>query len=413
MDQQSPTIEWLLGRFFNGTASASEKAALFEYLQRPENDAILKQWIDKVEPGQLVAQSFPEGTADAMLQAIFRAGAQPALQEEEKASPVKKMRKLWRWYAAAMVLIITGAVVYFFGIPEKENGKETTASVSKDKQNIQPIQPGTDKAVLILDDGREVELDNKGNQMVDAGAGTSVSRNNAMLDYTDLHRSANATGNLPVIYHTLSTPKGAQYQLTLSDGSRVWLNAASAIRFPVVFDAAREIEVQGEVYIEVQQNRNKPFIIRSNEAVVQVLGTSININAYTNEEASKITLVNGSVRVQKGNAKATGGVVLKQGQQALLFPGLQHRQIQVKEVDVQQQIAWKNGQFSFNSTDIAALMRQMERWYNVEVIYPKGIPADRFTGNIPRSVNLNQFLEILRYSDIKATVEGNSVIIKP
>jgi ferric-dicitrate binding protein FerR (iron transport regulator) len=154
-------------------------------------------------------------------------------------------------------------------------------------------------------------------------------------------------------------------------------------------------------------------MIRSNEAVVQVLGTSININAYANEEASKVTLVSGSVRVQKGNTNTVAGVVLKPGQQALLYPGLQNRQIQVKEVDVQQQIAWKNGQFSFSSTDIAVLMRQMERWYNVEVIYPKGIPADRFTGNIPRSVNLNQFLDILRYSDIKATVEGNSVIIKP
>jgi transmembrane sensor len=412
MDQQTPSIEWLLEKFFSGTASAAEKAMLFDQLQRPENDAILKQWIDKVEPDQLVAQSFPEGTADAMLQAIFRAGAQPALSEE-KDMVVRKISPRWRWYAAAMVLAVLGASVYFFWIPEKETKQETTASANKGNKSLQPIQPGTDKAVLILDDGREVELDNKGNQLVDAGSGTSVSRNNAMLDYTDLHRSGKTTGNMPVVYHTLSTPKGAQYQLTLSDGSRVWLNAASAIRFPVVFDAAREIEVQGEVYIEVQQNRNKPFIIRSNEAVVQVLGTSININAYANEEASKVTLVNGSVRVQKGNTNTVAGVVLKPGQQALLYPGLQNRQIQVKEVDVQQQIAWKNGQFSFSSTDIAVLMRQMERWYNVEVIYPKGIPADRFTGNIPRSVNLNQFLDILRYSDIKATVEGNSVIIKP
>jgi transmembrane sensor len=411
MDQHTP-IEWLLAKFFNGTASALEKAELFENLQRPENDAILKQWIAKVEPDQLVPQSFPEGAADAMLQAIFRAGAQPAVSEE-KDTVVRKIRPIWHWCAAAMVLFVLGASVYFFWIPEKETKQRTTASAGKGNKSIQPIQPGTDKAVLTLDDGREVELDNKGNQLVDAGSGTSVSRNNAMLDYTGLHRSGKTTGNMPVVYHTLSTPKGAQYQLTLSDGSRVWLNAASAIRFPVVFDTAREIEVQGEVYIEVKQNRNKPFVIRSNEAVVQVLGTSININAYANEGTSKVTLVNGSVRVQKGNTNAGAGVVLRPGQQALLYPGLQNRQIQVKEVDVQQQIAWKNGQFSFNSTDIAALMRQMERWYNVEVIYPKGIPADRFSGNIPRSVNLDQFLDILRYSDIKATVEGNSVIIKP
>lgn len=409
MDQQTPSIEWLLGRFFNGTATAVERAALFDQLQRPENDAILKQLIEKVEPEKLGEQSFPEGTADAMLQAIFRAGARPALLQEVPV--VRKVRPLWRWYAAAIVLVLLGAGIWFFWIPEKKNVKPVLASTEKSKQLQQPIQPGTDKAVLILDDGREVELENKGNQLVDAGSGARVERNNAMLDYTDLHRTGKV--EMPVTYHTLSTPKGGQYQLTLSDGSRVWLNAASAIRFPLSFASTREIEVQGEVYIEVQQNKDKPFVVRTNEGVVQVLGTSININAYSNEEAAAVTLVNGSVKVQKGNTQIAGGVVLKPGQQALLYHGLQNRQIQVKAVDVQQQIAWKNGQFSFKSTDIAALMRQMERWYNVEVIYPKGIPADRFTGNIPRSVNLNQFLEILRYSDIKATVEGNSVIIKP
>ncbi|WP_127125247.1 FecR family protein [Pseudoflavitalea rhizosphaerae] len=411
MDQQTPSIEWLLGRFFSGAATEAERAALFELLQRPENDAILKQWINKVEPAMLEEQLFPEGSADAMLQAIFRAGAGSALLQEE-VPVVKRIRPLWRWYAAAMLLVLVGAGLWFFWIPEQEKKKNKTASAEKSNRSSQPIQPGTDKAVLILDDGREVQLDNKGNQLVDAGSGTSVTRSNAMLDYTELYRKQKAAGVSAATFHTLSTPRGGQYQLTLSDGSLVWLNAASSVRFPVRFGDAREIEVWGEVYIQVKPNKNKPFFIRTTSAVVEVLGTSININAYTNEEASKVTLVNGSVKVSQEGIKAGPGVVLKPGRQALLYPD-QKNNMQVKTVDVQQQIAWKNGQFSFKSTDIAALMRQMERWYNVDVVYPKGIPADRFTGNIPRSVNLNQFLEILRYSDIKATVEGNSVIIKP
>lgn len=407
MDQQTPSIEWLLSRFFSGEASAAEKALLFEYLKDPVHDTILKQWISKTDPAKLKALSFPDDSANAMLEAIFRADA-AALQE---TAVVRSLRPRWRWYAAAILLLMVGAGAWFLWMPQKGNNKNAAGSIS-DQLAVQPIPAGTNKAILLLNDGRLLELDDKGDQLVDAGAGDSITRSNAMLDYTDLHRSGKGEGENPVRYHTLSTPRGGQYQLTLADGSRVWLNAASAIRFPTAFGEERAIEVKGEVYIEVKQDKDKPFIIRSTDATVQVLGTSININAYENEEAESVTLVNGSVRVLKGKVQTGAQVVLQPGQQALLYPG-NDKKMDVKQVDVQQQIAWKNGLFSFKSTDIAALMRQMERWYNVEAAYPKGIPADRFSGTIPRSVNLNQFLEILRYSDIKATVDGRSVIIKP
>lgn len=406
MDQQTPSIEWLLSRFFSGEATAAEKALLFEYLKDPEHDATLKQWINSIEPASLNAKSFPEGTANDMLEAIFRAGTPNA----ESHTVIRKLGSRRYWYAAAILLVLLGAATWFLWLPEK--GKTNSGDAATGKLSLQPIQPGSNKAVLILGDGREVKLDDKGEQLVDAGSGDSITRSNAMLDYTDLHRSGKEGGERLPEFHTLSTPKGGQFQLTLSDGSRVWLNAASAIRFPATFGAEREIEVKGEVYVEVKQDPNKPFIIRSTDATVQVLGTSININAYENEDAVNVTLVNGSVRVLKGKTQTAKQVVLQPGQQAQLYPG-NDKKIEVKQVDVQQQIAWKNGLFSFKSTDIAALMRQMERWYNVNVIYPKGIPADRFSGTIPRSVNLNQFLDILQYSDIKATVDGKSVIIKP
>ncbi|MGN6416226.1 MAG: FecR family protein [Pseudobacter sp.] len=406
MDQQTPSIEWLLSRFFSGEATAAEKALLFEYLKDPVHDATLKQWINSIEPASLNAKSFPEGTAKGMLEAIFRAGTPNA----ESYTVIRKPGSRRYWYAAAILLVLLGAGTWFLLLPGK--GKTNSGdNAATGRLALQPIQPGSNKAVLILGDGREVKLDDKGDQLVDAGSGDSITRSNAMLDYTDLHRSGKNEERLPE-FHTLSTPKGGQFQLTLSDGSRVWLNAASAIRFPATFGAEREIEVKGEVYVEVKQDPNKPFIIRSTDATVQVLGTSININAYENEDAVNVTLVNGSVRVLKGKTQTANQVVLHPGQQAQLYPG-NDKKIEVKQVDVQQQIAWKNGLFSFKSTDIAALMRQMERWYNVNVIYPKGIPADRFSGTIPRSVNLNQFLDILQYSDIKATVDGKSVIIKP
>lgn len=408
MDQQTPSIEWLLSRFFSGEASAAEKALLFEYLKDPVHDATLKQWISNIEPAGLNAMSFPEDTANDMLEAIFRAGS-GNLRDQQTV--VRKLSVRRFWYAAAILVLLLGAATWFLWLPEK--GKTNSSDpAATGKLALQPIQPGSNKAVLILGDGRQVKLDDKGDQLVDAGSGDSITRSNAMLDYTDLHRSGSKEGERLPEYHTLSTPKGGQFQLTLSDGSRVWLNAASAIRFPATFGAEREIEVKGEVYVEVKQDQHRPFIVRSTNATVQVLGTSININAYENEEAVSVTLVNGSVRVLKGNTQTTKQVVLQPGQQAQVYPG-NDRKIEVKQVDVQQQIAWKNGIFSFKSTDIAALMRQMERWYNVDVIYPKGIPADRFSGAIPRSVNLNQFLDILQYSDIKATVDGKSVIIKP
>lgn len=408
MDQQTPSIEGLLSRFFRGEASPAEKALLFEYLKDPVHDATLKQWISNIEPAGLDALSFPEGTANEMLDAIFRAGS---TSRQDQAPVVRKLR--WRryWYAAAILLLLLGAATRFLWFPEKGN-TNSNENAATGKLALQPILPGSNKAVLILGDGRQVKLDDKGEQLLDAGSGDSITRSNAMLDYTNLHRSGKEGGERLPELHTLSTPKGGQFQLTLSDGSRVWLNAASAIRFPSTFGAEREIEVKGEVYVEVKQDQHKPFIIRSTDATVQVLGTSININAYENEDAVSVTLVNGSVRVLKGKSQTANQVVLQPGQQARLFPG-DDKKIEVKQVDVQRQIAWKNGFFSFKSTDIAALMRQMERWYDVNVIYPKGIPADRFSGTIPRSVNLNQFLDILQYSDIKATVDGKSVIIKP
>ncbi|MBO9635844.1 MAG: FecR domain-containing protein [Chitinophagaceae bacterium] len=416
MDQHIPSLDWLLTRFFNGSASASEKEQLFKYLQQPENDAILKEWISRVNPDTLDPQSFPEGTADAMLQAIFQAGSSKDAAMEEKTE-LKKVIPIRRWIAAASILVMVAAVAWWLLVQKTGNPDQTlAANETNTEKKADPVPPGSDKAILELDNGNTIRLDSKGNSEVDIEFGSSIERTKAMLDYSAIHQDPNSRKQFPegapVTRHKLSTPKGGQYQLTLPDGSKVWLNAASSIRFPTSFGDTRKISIEGEVYIEVAPDKNKPFIVQTNEAEIQVLGTIFNINAYENEEASAITLVNGSVKVLRG-ASPESNVVLDPGQQAILFPAQQRKPIQVKQVDVQQQIAWKNGLFSFKSTDIASMMRQMERWYDMEAVYPKGMPADRFSGSFPRSVNLDQFLEILRYSDIKATVEGKSVIIKP
>lgn len=185
MDQQTPSIEWLLSRFFSGEASAAEKALLFDYLKDPVHDATLKQWISNIEPAKLDALTFPEGTANDMLEAIFKAGT---LNPASHSTVVRKLRARQYWYAAAILLVLLGAATWFLWLPEKgkTNSGENEAT---GKLALQPIQPGSNKAVLILGDGRQVKLDDKGDQLVDAGSGDSIMRSNAMLDYTDMHLS--------------------------------------------------------------------------------------------------------------------------------------------------------------------------------------------------------------------------------
>jgi ferric-dicitrate binding protein FerR (iron transport regulator) len=225
----------------------------------------------------------------------------------------------------------------------------------------------------------------------------------------------------------MSTPKGRQYQLTLQDGSKVWLNAASSIRYPTAFTGnTRDVEITGEAYFEVKHNAQQPFRVRlPNGSIVEDIGTSFNVNAYNDEADIKTTLIEGSVRVLSsvvsGMSPAGGGgsdqrdmtgvgrgVVLKPGEQA---EATSNSLLTTRSVDLDAVMSWKNGYFSFNNADIKTVMRQLSRWYDVDVIYQGEIPNEKLEGKIPRNVNASVVLDALQYTGIKFKIEGKKIIV--
>ncbi len=195
----------------------------------------------------------------------------------------------------------------------------------------------------------------------------------------------------------MSTPSGGQYRLQLADGTKVWLNAVSSVTFPTSFTGRdRTIAVTGEVYLEVASDKSRPFIVRTPSDTIAVLGTSFNINAYPDEGAGKISLLTGKIRVNK--------LVLTPGQ--ALING------KISSTNPQQDIAWKNGLFDFNNADVPAIMRQLSRWYDVEIVYDGKIPELRFTGNLQRKLTLTQVIRSLAEVDIRLKLRGRQLHVE-
>jgi ferric-dicitrate binding protein FerR (iron transport regulator) len=293
------------------------------------------------------------------------------------------------------------------------------AAVVQEKPKSQlknDVLPGGNKAVLTLGNGATIILDSAHTGALAQQGNTQVVKlNNGQLLYN--HTAKNGENSLtidhsPLTYNTLSTPRGGQYQLVLPDGSTVWLNAASSIRFPTAFTGnERNVEITGEAYFEVKKNAAMPFTVKMNNgASVQVLGTHFNINAYDDEETIKTTLLEGSVKITKDAALA----IIRPGEQATLSHKSQTSQnIPVQKVDVEEVMAWKNGAFQFGGATIETVMRQISRWYDVEVEY-KGNISLHFAGTISRNVNISQVLEMLeKAGGIKTTIKGNKVIVTP
>jgi len=297
--------------------------------------------------------------------------------------------------------LVLGAAFYF--LHEK---KEIIVAHNSHIRTIQDIPAGSNNAVLTLDNGATIVLDTAANGTLANQGNIKVLKMNGQLAY-------NKTGNMNVkpVYNTITTANGNQYQLILIDGSKVWLNAASSIRFPTSFTGTeRKVEITGEAYFEVTKNPNKPFRVDfKNEAgekdEIEVLGTHFNVNTYGDEPDMKTTLLEGSVKIKAGNKIQ----MLSPGQQALLSSnGIEIK----KNVDLDQVMAWKNGYFLFDNTDIYTLMRQVSRWYNVEVSFEGKVTPDGFSGKISRNVPLSKFIKVLELNDVNVRSEGRKLTLR-
>ncbi len=299
-------------------------------------------------------------------------------------------------YAAAVAVIVVGVWAWLhFNYKHKETEKAVALSPAN-------IQPGKDGAILTLENGSQVLLDTVQNGVVALQGGATAIVKNGTLVYEKNNETE-------AVYNTMSTPKGRQYKMQLADGTMVWLNSASSIKYPVIFNKEeRYVEVSGEVYFEVAKNKKQPFKVNvSNRMNVEVLGTHFNINAYDNEPDINATLLEGSVKVADKN----NNVILKPGQQALL--NNRPEIIVRKAVDLDQIMAWKNGLFNFEGLSFEEAMNQLERWYNIQVVYEKNVPDIRFGGKLQRSLSLNDLLDILEKTGVKFKLEeGRKLLVK-
>lgn len=380
----------ILEKYRAGKSTIAEKEFIEQYLDNAERHSEL---------------SVPDAQYETSI-AAGREKLMAAIREENKLPgkhPVVITMKKY-WWAAASIVLIVGSILWLARF-ESDGGKTKTVAAA-----LPDVQPGYNKAKLTLADGSTILLDSAARGVLaNQGATTVLKMSDGQLQYQSaVNKNQQAE---KAVYNILNTPRGGQYNIRLPDGTMAWLNAASSIKFPTVFNGDKRIvEMSGEVYFEVAKNSRQPFIVQVNSDIsVEVLGTQFNVNAYKDESAIKATLLEGSVNVNK---KTASTVKLVPGQQAVSMNDKNALEVN-NDFDMEEIMAWKNGYFKFNRTDIKTVMRQIARWYDVDVSYEGKIPDDRFIGKIPRQAPAAQVLKVLEEMDIHFRLEGKKLIVTP
>ncbi|PSL44740.1 FecR family protein [Chitinophaga niastensis] len=392
-------LKYLLTRARQRQADSAEYQELLSMIQGDDSGEIIAQ-IDAFH-----ASAGPAMDTDVYDQAYWQAAVKEILATDKQipAEPTVYGRRIrfvpWKWWAAACTIFLAATGAYF--LLQQHQQPAIIASLP-----IQDIAPGSNKAILTLADGSQITLDSATNGLLAQQGNTKITKlANGQLAYDESGGTEEK-----VLYNTMSTPLGGQFKLILPDGSAVWLNAGSSITYPTAFTGnERSVSITGEAYFEVAKNEKMPFRVKAGNTAIEVLGTNFNINAYKDEAAISTTLLEGAVRIHANNQQLT----LKPGQQARVTPQSSRIQV-INDVNLLESIAWKEGFFSFENADLPAVMRQLARWYNVEVKYEGAIPQREFTGEIGRSLTLSQVLKGLSKTRIKYRIEnGNRIIIQP
>jgi len=384
-------IYYLTGRYLEKHLDEAEQEEFQRLLQSPGHQEALQAAFEEL--AGTLDMSIPQD--EALLPLL-----QQALNSDK---PIRRIHFLPRWSrAAAAVLLVLAAGAYYW-TSHKKNTPPTVAAAKATE-----IGPGREGATLTLADGSSIKLDSLSNGVIAKQNGAQVVLANGQVAYAP---TGNTNGD--VVFNTMSTPRGRQFRLTLPDGTQVWLNAASSVRYPTVFSGKeRKVEVTGEAYFEVVKNPAVPFRVSiNNKAEIEVLGTHFNVNAYENEQSVATTLLEGSVRVA-ANRSGAKDVILQPGQQAQLSNANTTEIKVVKNANTEKAIAWKNGLFYFDGATLAEIMRQMERWYDIEVVYENGIPDIEFEGEMTKDVSLNGLLTMLKRTDVRFRIEGRKLIVQ-
>lgn len=371
----------LLQKYQNGTLSDEDK------------DKLDAWYLHKASASKLQLSEYELEDSYELLKSKL-----PLLQET-KVIPV------WtRVAVAASIALLLGTGIFYFSKPKQQPVQVV--------EKPQEITPGGNRGILTLSNGKQIILSDISAKDIIAKEGkkeeVTIKMNaNGVITYI-INPDADAPKENADSFNTLSTPTGGQYNIVLADGTKVYLNAVSSIKYPTQFNGnQRMVELEGEAYFEVAKNKNKPFIVKSGDQSIEVLGTHFNVHAYHNESVVKTTLLEGSVAVNYRDQKA----ILKPGQQSNVSDNT--TKIKIKEVDTEAAIAWKNGRFKFDNADLKTVMRQLERWYGVKVEYRGDVSDVRFNGGTFMNKNLSEVLKVLELSNIKFKVEGKTIIVYP
>ena len=381
----------LIDKCLSGKATPEEKALLNKWYHSFNDDAV---------DVRLTSMQNEEQIAERIKLRLLS-----TVQNSTVAKAERPHRIWWRIPAAAAVFLLIASSIFFIFNPK--NKKQELAKTELNRPTpVNDIAPGGNKAVLTLADGSSIVLDSAANGTLTQQGNIKVQKlDNGQLAYTV--NGKQVTENDEAFYNTISTPRGGQYQVTLADGTQVWLNAASSIRFPVVFTGAeRKVEITGEVYFEVSKNAAIPFKVKTAASEVVVLGTHFIVNAYDDEAAVKTTLLEGSVKII-----AAGQPIkyLQPGQQSAI--NKQGTITVLNNADIEEALAWKNGRFQFNSADLKSILRQISRWYDVDVVY-KGNVNLHFTGQLTRNDNVSKvFEELVLTGEVHFKIEGKKIIV--
>jgi len=386
-------IATLIDRLLNGSITPEEKETLAKWILRDGDEKDLHLMMERAWSDFKPGQTLPAEKADELLGSVLQ-----KIKEEEE--PVRLRRRPIRLYrlAAAVLLfvIVTGAGIFLL---RKQTGSPSAVVASGDV-----LPPSANKAVLTLSNGKTIVLDSavKGN--------IATQRATAIIKKGDGDIAYQTDGKTEEVeYNTLTVPRGSRIaHVTLSDGTRVWLNSGSSLRYPVTFNGPdREVEVTGESYFEVAQDKAHPFVVNKGNNAIKVLGTHFNVNAYDEEGPMKVTLLEGSVKV----TSSADNSLLLPGQMAVMNAG---QKIDVdKNADIEKVMAWKNGYFNFSSADIRTVMRELARWYGLELVF-NNVTNEKFHVEVSRDIPLSKVLRILEMTDkIHFNISGNKVTVLP
>ncbi len=333
----------------------------------------------------------------------------------ETHNHIEKYRnsRIWLSYAAAILAICFISLGLLFYLKNDQVLKSTKITAMQND-----AFPGTNRATLTLHDGTVISLDDSAQGVISQKKGVKITKTeDGQIVYVISGNTKKR--NVKLKYNQITTPKGGQYQVILPDGTKVWLNAASSLKYPEQFDLlTRSIELKGEAYFEVQSQKTIsgktiPFLVKTTSQIVEVMGTSFSVNAYEDEDATKTTLMEGLVQVSPRDVNQVGSqnkfetMRLKPNQQSVLT----RHNFNLLEVNAEESIAWKNGYFNFDHADLETVMRQLSRWYDVEIIYKGNRSTETFTGKVQRNMNLLKVLEILEFAQVQFKIEGKKIII--